>query len=415
VEYLAGHARAGELRVALGGRTLSKVQALANKYPNIQAVYVDVGDEESIVAAVEKTRVVINLAGPYWTHGSNVVRACAANGVHYVDLTGESPWVARIIQDYDYLAHKTGSVIVPCSGYDSMPSDLAAYLATQALEKRISAAGLPAPREIKSVAAHRAKGGISGGTIATIFGSIETIPKEARSLGRGWGLSPTPAPPGFSHLPGILYSLPLLRPQIYGGFFLMAPVNEAVVRRSWGLRERFRLTHPTPSSNISAPSSSRSPNAPGPLFSYQEFLRTPSRILGVALSITIFITAAAFALLPPLRWVAKKVLPKSGEGPSVEVLDGGWFEVVNVAEGGGMGVQCQIKARGDPGYRATSVMISESALLLLDRENLTELGKEGGILTPSTAFGDRLAEALEATGRFTIRIEDVDGEDRKTR
>lgn len=62
-----------------------------------------------------------------------------------------------------------------------------------------------------------------------------------------------------------------------------------------------------------------------------------------------------------------------------------------------------------------AVMISESALLLLDKENLTELGKEGGILTPSTAFGGRLAEALEATGRFTVRIEDVDGEDKKTR
>lgn len=76
-EYLAGHARAGELRVALAGRTMSKVEAITNKYPNFVSVYVDVSEEESIVAAVEKTRVVMNLAGPYWTHGSNVVRSVA--------------------------------------------------------------------------------------------------------------------------------------------------------------------------------------------------------------------------------------------------------------------------------------------------------------------------------------------------
>ncbi|KAF8599929.1 NAD(P)-binding protein [Ceratobasidium sp. AG-I] len=401
-EYLAGHTRAGELRVALGGRTLSKVQAVANKYPNFQAVYIDVSEEESIIAAVEKTRVVMNLAGPFWTHGSKVVRACASKGVHYVDLTGESPWLVKIIQDYDYLAHKTGSVIIPCSGYDSIPSDLAAHLAVEALEKRISEAGVPAPTEIKSVAAHRVKGGISGGTAATIFNMMEVVPREQRHVGSGWGLSPIPGPASFSPLPSILYSLPLIRPPIYGGFFLMAPLNEAVVRRSWGLRERFRLTH----------SSSKSPS---PIFSYNEFLRTPSRLMGIALSLTFFVAAAALALLPPVRWLAKKLLPKAGEGPSLDVLDGGWFEALNVAEGAGLGVKCEIKGQGDPGYRATSVMVSESALLLLDRENLTELGKEGGILTPSTAFGGRLAEALEATGRFTVRIENVDGEDKKTR
>ena len=74
IEYLANHARAPLLRIALGGRTVSKVQALANKYQNIASVYVDVSDEPSVLEAVAKTRVVINIAGPYWTMGSVVVK-----------------------------------------------------------------------------------------------------------------------------------------------------------------------------------------------------------------------------------------------------------------------------------------------------------------------------------------------------
>ncbi|CAE6527015.1 unnamed protein product, partial [Rhizoctonia solani] len=66
VEDLANHARASSLRIALGGRTIPKVQELANNYPNVEAVYVDLSDEPSVGLAVAKTRVVINIAGPYY-------------------------------------------------------------------------------------------------------------------------------------------------------------------------------------------------------------------------------------------------------------------------------------------------------------------------------------------------------------
>ncbi|KAG9092865.1 hypothetical protein FRC06_011764, partial [Ceratobasidium sp. 370] len=116
IEYIGTHKVAPSLRIALGGRTLSKVQELASKSEHLQAIHVDVSDPGSVDAAVSQTRVVINLAGPYWTYGSTVVRCCAFHGVHYVDLSGEPYWVAKIIDDYDYLAHKNGACIVPASG-----------------------------------------------------------------------------------------------------------------------------------------------------------------------------------------------------------------------------------------------------------------------------------------------------------
>jgi short subunit dehydrogenase-like uncharacterized protein len=57
---------------------------------------------------------------------------------------------------------------------------------------------------------------------------------------------------------------------------------------------------------------------------------------------------------------------------------------------------CRITASGDPGYKATAVMLGESALALaLDRERLPE---RAGVLTPSTAIGSVLADRLRAAG-----------------
>ncbi|KAG8697430.1 hypothetical protein FRC08_006536, partial [Ceratobasidium sp. 394] len=419
VEYIATHKVAPSLRIALGGRTLSKVEQLASKSEHLKAVHVDVSDLGSVDAAVAQTRVVINLAGPYWTYGSTVVRFCAIHGVHYVDLSGEPYWVAKIIEDYDYLAHKNGACIVPGSGFDSIPSDLAAHLSVQTLENKLLGSGIPctlrysslipqlilvgaAPFDIKSVGAHRFKGsGISGGTAATIINSFEKVPASAREKGSGWGLSPVPGPPGFSSLPKILYSLPYIRPTIYGAFFPMGTANEPIVRRSWGLRQRQRIL-----SNTSIPST----------FSYHEFMRTRGPVRGIVISLAWFMAAAALALFPPAMWLAKRVLPISGGGPPRDGLEKGWFEVVNVSEARGVVVKSVVKGQGDPGYYATARMLFESALLLLDSKNLTPMGQEGGILTPATAFGDRLAQALEATGQFETSSEVLaDEESKKTR
>ncbi|KAG8791765.1 hypothetical protein FRC12_008186 [Ceratobasidium sp. 428] len=389
VEYIGIHKVAPSLRIALGGRTLSKVQELASKSGHLTAVHVDVSNPASVDAAVSKAWVVINLAGPYWTYGSTVVRFCAFHGVHYVDLTGEPYWVAKIIEEYDYLAHKTGACIVPASGFDSIPSDLAAYLSVQTLEKKLLGSGLPTPLDIKSVGSHTVKGfGVSGGTAATMFSGLEEVPA-------------IPGPPGYSAMPKILYSLPHLRPTIYGGFFPMSPPNEAIVRRSWGLRELRRRGSSPPST-----------------FSYHEFMPTRSAVGGVLLSLTWYTIFTALALLPPVRWLAKRILPASGGGPPRDKLESGSFRVVNVAEANGVVAKSVVRGRGDPGYYLTSWMIFESALLLLDSNNLTPIGREGGILTPTTAFGDRLAKALVDTGKFETSSEVlVEGgeESKKTR
>ncbi|KAG8716505.1 hypothetical protein FRC09_015672 [Ceratobasidium sp. 395] len=405
VEYLTTRKASLSLRIALGGRTLSKVQKIAKNNENWEAIYVDVSEEDGVLSAVEKSRVVMSLAGPWWAHGSTVVRACARYGVHYVDITGESHWVAKIIEDYDYLAHKTGACIIPCAGFDSIPSDLATYLSIKTLEKRVSG---PGPLSVKSSGAHRWKfPGFSGGSIATVRSRFEEVPLEKRNAGNGWKLSPIPAPPGFSRLPKFLYTLPHIRPPVYGGFFMMAPVNEPIVRRSWGLRELQRREK--------AIRTGLSP-WPAPTFSYEEFMATSNWVSGILHSLTVFASSLALALAGPLaRWAMERFLPARGEGPPRDKLDQGWFELTNVSEAEGVVVKSMIRGNGDPAYYLTAWMVTECAIMLMDESNLTELGRQGGILTATTAFGDRLAPALEATGKFETSSEVLEQEEGRKR
>jgi short subunit dehydrogenase-like uncharacterized protein len=46
------------------------------------------------------------------------------------------------------------------------------------------------------------------------------------------------------------------------------------------------------------------------------------------------------------------------------------------------------------------VMLTEGAIALLDTSRLTPLAKQGGVLTPVSAFGDELVRRLEESGRF---------------
>ena len=60
----------------------------------------------------------------------------------------------------------------------------------------------------------------------------------------------------------------------------------------------------------------------------------------------------------------------------------------------------RVAAKGDPGYKATAVMMGEAALCLaLDRERLPQ---RGGVLTPATGIGMPLVERLRAAG-MTLR------------
>ena len=65
---------------------------------------------------------------------------------------------------------------------------------------------------------------------------------------------------------------------------------------------------------------------------------------------------------------------------------------------------CRVEADGDPGYKATAVMLGESGLCLaLDGSKLPEAA---GVLTPATAMGESLTERLRAAGH-TYEVSEI--------
>ncbi len=99
---------------------------------------------------------------------------CAAEGVHYVDLTGEPAFMGEMARLHSAAAQSTKALLVPACGFDSVPSDLCAYLAAKTL-KEASVDG-DEPVEVgKTVCFVEGAGGVSGGTFATLSKSSAAV------------------------------------------------------------------------------------------------------------------------------------------------------------------------------------------------------------------------------------------------
>jgi len=109
-------ARAGELRWAIAGRDQGKLAQVRGQLASIDPrlselplIIADSHDAGALDALAKQTRVVCTTVGPYARHGSELVAACAANGTHYCDLTGEPQWIRRMIDAYHERAKASGA------------------------------------------------------------------------------------------------------------------------------------------------------------------------------------------------------------------------------------------------------------------------------------------------------------------
>src|SRR5262245_25939402 len=170
-EYLAQVAASRPLHWALAGRNRQKLEAVraglrlpagSNGAPEL--ILADASDPQALGAMVQRARVVITTVGPYGKYGEPLVRACAELGTDYVDLTGEPGFVDAMRERYHTQAARNRAKIVHACGFDSIPHDLGAYFALQALRARMS----PEERETAAVTIEafvRSRGTFSGGTL----------------------------------------------------------------------------------------------------------------------------------------------------------------------------------------------------------------------------------------------------------
>jgi len=87
----------------------------------------------------KKTTVLISTVGPYSVHGEHAFKACAENGTHYLDVTGEVVWVAEMIKKYEATAKENGCIMIPQIGIESAPADLITWSIANTIREKFSA------------------------------------------------------------------------------------------------------------------------------------------------------------------------------------------------------------------------------------------------------------------------------------
>lgn len=119
---------------AIAGRNKAKCYALADETDGPEVRLASVGDVDSLVDALEGIKVLISCVGPFLELGDTAVEAALRAKVHYIDSTGEGAFVARLLER-DAEARDAGIVMAPCMGFDEVPADVAATLATEDMDR----------------------------------------------------------------------------------------------------------------------------------------------------------------------------------------------------------------------------------------------------------------------------------------
>ena len=424
-----------KLKVTLAGRNETKLTSVLNTFApllagddnknpsgiTLQVLVAPSTDPAALTTMCERSRVILNCAGPFSLYSSGVVGACAATGCDYVDITGEVDWVGQMRVTYGPAAAKSGARIISLCGFDSVPSDLAIFAAVQALrssEPTTTTTGdnnkTKKPLEIETARTwHACLGVAGGGTLAT----MQTMHIDLKNcvLTNGNQLRPVPL---FVFDPLVLTHPEAVR---------FNPDYEDTRHRLAGAEwwNCLPLPHTILKQGVSIPFFMAAANAKvvhasamalnyGPKFTYQErFLPLGFDLtisFGLFSTIPSLVVLAAIAIggiilkLPIIGDLLVRLLAPPGTGASDAACEKGHAEVyaevkapLEGQEGRVACANCYMEFQGDPGNWVTAQTVVESALcLVLQPKELPPRSKDG-FGTPAELLGPVLLKRLTNT------------------
>jgi short subunit dehydrogenase-like uncharacterized protein len=358
---------AGDVAWAMAGRSagkLAEVKAEIGAPESLPALVADAADRASLDALVHRAKVVITTVGPYQLYGSPLVAACAEAGTDYVDLTGESNWIAAMIAAHQAEAKASGARIVFSCGFDSIPFDLGVWFAEEEAKRRFGAYAARVRGRVRGL-----RGGLSGGTAASgaaMQAALQKDPSLATLMADPFALTS-----GFRGPDQPDGNTPY-EDKVAGawvGPFMMAGINTKAVHRS-----NLLLGHPW-----------------GRDFRYDEMqmLAGPPD--------------AAASPFGGFSFGAN--MPKPGEGPTRAEREAGFYDLVFIAEtADGRTARVAVKGDMDPGYGSTSKILAESALCL--SRDVPREKTPGGCWTSASAMDDALIRRLQTRAGLTFKVED---------
>lgn len=370
---------------AIAGRDEDKLNELQSTLTSkVDIIVANSNDAASLDVMTKQTQVIISTVGPYLKYGEPLIKSCADNGTDYVDLTGEAIFIKDMMDKYQDTAKQSGARIVNACGFDSIPSDLGVYFTqTQAEEKFGDAC------DVIHMRVKAAKGGLSGGTIAsmaTIFEEVGEDKSRRKQVANPYLLNddkdaPTVRQDNISKPQYDSEHKRWLAP------FVMASINTRIVHRT---NQLLGYEY-------------------GRDFKYDEAMWMQDGIKGqlssYAMSAGLFGFAAAMMIKPSRELLSKHVLPKSGSGPSEEAQENGYFDIRLFGQTAKKDtMNTKVIGDKDPGYGSTSRMLAQAALCLAQDVSKEDIG--GGFWTPASAMGDKLLIRLENHAGLSFEVID---------
>lgn len=117
-------------RPVLAGRDSARLNQLAAELGGgLDVAVADVTRPETVVALVGEGDVLVATVGPFVKFGDAAAEAAIAARAHYIDSTGEPPFIRRVFEHYGPQAKRAGIGMLTAFGYDWVPGNLAAALA----------------------------------------------------------------------------------------------------------------------------------------------------------------------------------------------------------------------------------------------------------------------------------------------
>ena len=370
---------------AIAGRDEAKLNELQSKIGStVDIILANSDDADSLDEMTKQTQVIISTVGPYLKYGEPLIKSCTTHGTDYVDLTGEAIFIKDMMDKYQDAAKQSGARIVNSCGFDSIPSDLGVYFTQTQAEEKFGRACDVIHMRVKA-----AKGGLSGGTIAsmaTIFEEVGKDKSRRKQVANPYLLNDDKDAPN-------VRQANVSKPEYDSEHkrwlapFVMASINTRIVHRT---NQLLGYEY-------------------GRDFKYDEAMWMQDGVKGqlssYAMSAGLFGFATAMMVKPSRELLAKHVLPKSGSGPSAEEQANGYFDIRLFGTTANKDtIHTKVTGDKDPGYGSTSRMLAQAALCLAQDISKEEVG--GGFWTPASAMGNHLLARLEEHAGLSFEVVD---------
>ena len=120
--------------LVVSGRNPEKLETLRTELGlDAPAVTARIDDPASLRSLLSDCAAVINCAGPFVLYGEPVLRAAVETSTHYLDTSGEQPWMKLAFERYGPGASDAEVAVIPAMGFDFVPGDMIAALTAEGM------------------------------------------------------------------------------------------------------------------------------------------------------------------------------------------------------------------------------------------------------------------------------------------